>query len=330
MGFTKTDIGLIAKHAGLWPAVIGASARRAVDGAARNQSRVVVVRRRTTACRYSALPGSPGSARRRLIGYRSASGARRGDRLRGARCRPRHGGIRCLHRARPRTRPTRQRNSRCSRALPPCRAPSSTPRPAGWSRTLAGCNFFLLCTVLAVPGMLLLSRVAPWTIRQPDWRSPRCLLTLTGNTKISAADRRGPRGNCRRSVDGARLRTRRCRTSTTRSPTLGHRTNSTCAATRPRRKKLIFVGMNPGPFGMVQCGVPFGEIAAVRDWMGHRGGQVDKPARENPQAADRRLCLYPLRSQRTALVGLVSATLRHGRGVLCRAFCRQLLPAGLF
>ena len=34
------------------------------------------------------------------------------------------------------------------------------------------------------------------------------------------------------------------------------------------RKKVVFLGMNPGPFGMVQCGVPFGEIAAVRDWMG--------------------------------------------------------------
>jgi single-strand selective monofunctional uracil DNA glycosylase len=26
--------------------------------------------------------------------------------------------------------------------------------------------------------------------------------------------------------------------------------------------------MNPGPFGMVQTGIPFGEIAAVRDWLG--------------------------------------------------------------
>lgn len=34
----------------------------------------------------------------------------------------------------------------------------------------------------------------------------------------------------------------------------------------PRR--VVFVGMNPGPFGMVQTGVPFGEVAAVRDWMG--------------------------------------------------------------
>ena len=34
------------------------------------------------------------------------------------------------------------------------------------------------------------------------------------------------------------------------------------------RKKVIFLGMNPGPFGMAQTGVPFGEIAMVRDWIG--------------------------------------------------------------
>lgn len=33
------------------------------------------------------------------------------------------------------------------------------------------------------------------------------------------------------------------------------------------RKRVIFLGMNPGPFGMAQTGVPFGEIAAVRDWL---------------------------------------------------------------
>jgi hypothetical protein len=32
-------------------------------------------------------------------------------------------------------------------------------------------------------------------------------------------------------------------------------------------KDVIFLGMNPGPFGMAQTGVPFGEIGAVRDWM---------------------------------------------------------------
>ena len=48
------------------------------------------------------------------------------------------------------------------------------------------------------------------------------------------------------------------------------------------RKKVVFVGMNPGPFGMVQTGVPFGEIAAVRDWMGIVG-EVGRPALENPK-----------------------------------------------
>ena len=39
--------------------------------------------------------------------------------------------------------------------------------------------------------------------------------------------------------------------------------------------------MNPGPFGMMQTGVPFGEVAAVRDWMG-LGGPVQRPASEHP------------------------------------------------
>ena len=48
------------------------------------------------------------------------------------------------------------------------------------------------------------------------------------------------------------------------------------------RKKVVFIGMNPGPFGMVQCGVPFGEIAAVRDWL-RITGFVGPPAVENPK-----------------------------------------------
>ena len=48
------------------------------------------------------------------------------------------------------------------------------------------------------------------------------------------------------------------------------------------RKKIIFLGMNPGPFGMVQCGVPFGEIAAVRDWM-KIDNEVEQPAQQNPK-----------------------------------------------
>ena len=49
-----------------------------------------------------------------------------------------------------------------------------------------------------------------------------------------------------------------------------------------KQKKIIFIGMNPGPFGMVQCGIPFGEIAAARDWMGIEA-PVDQPVIENPK-----------------------------------------------
>jgi len=35
-----------------------------------------------------------------------------------------------------------------------------------------------------------------------------------------------------------------------------------------RPKEVLLLGMNPGPWGMVQTGIPFGEIIAVRDWMG--------------------------------------------------------------
>ena len=46
------------------------------------------------------------------------------------------------------------------------------------------------------------------------------------------------------------------------------------------RRRVVFLGMNPGPFGMAQTGVPFGEVAAVRDWMG-LAGKVDRPVREH-------------------------------------------------
>lgn len=47
-------------------------------------------------------------------------------------------------------------------------------------------------------------------------------------------------------------------------------------------KRVLFLGMNPGPFGMAQTGVPFGEIPAVRDWMGITA-PVSAPAQEHPK-----------------------------------------------
>lgn len=49
-----------------------------------------------------------------------------------------------------------------------------------------------------------------------------------------------------------------------------------------KSKRVIFLGMNPGPFGMAQTGVPFGEISIVRDWMKIEG-LVKKPKNEHPK-----------------------------------------------
>jgi single-strand selective monofunctional uracil DNA glycosylase len=46
--------------------------------------------------------------------------------------------------------------------------------------------------------------------------------------------------------------------------------------------RVVFLGMNPGPFGMAQTGVPFGEVTQVRDWLGIEA-RVDRPEPEHPK-----------------------------------------------
>ncbi len=46
--------------------------------------------------------------------------------------------------------------------------------------------------------------------------------------------------------------------------------------------RVLLVGMNPGPWGMTQTGVPFGEVAHVRGWLGIAGG-VEPPADQHPR-----------------------------------------------
>ncbi|MGA2764286.1 MAG: uracil-DNA glycosylase family protein [Spirochaetia bacterium] len=48
------------------------------------------------------------------------------------------------------------------------------------------------------------------------------------------------------------------------------------------QKPVLFLGMNPGPWGMAQTGVPFGEVSFVRDWMGI-SAPVGRPVREHPR-----------------------------------------------
>lgn len=47
-------------------------------------------------------------------------------------------------------------------------------------------------------------------------------------------------------------------------------------------REVLLLGMNPGPFGMAQTGVPFGEVSMVRDWLGI-SVPVGKPPDEHPK-----------------------------------------------
>ncbi|UCF92773.1 MAG: single-stranded DNA-binding protein [Desulfobacterales bacterium] len=48
-------------------------------------------------------------------------------------------------------------------------------------------------------------------------------------------------------------------------------------------KEIVFLGMNPGPWGMAQTGVPFGEVKAVREWLG-----IEAPVRTPPHMHPKR------------------------------------------
>ncbi len=73
---------------------------------------------------------------------------------------------------------------------------------------------------------------------------------------------------------------RRSSTFTIRCNTPGLRYEKYLSTYATTPKRVVFPGMNPGPFGMVQTGIPFGEIAAVRDWLQIEGSVVP-PARQH-------------------------------------------------
>jgi single-strand selective monofunctional uracil DNA glycosylase len=47
-------------------------------------------------------------------------------------------------------------------------------------------------------------------------------------------------------------------------------------------KEVLLLGMNPGPWGMAQTGIPFGEVSAARDWLKVEA-PVGRPKPEHPK-----------------------------------------------
>ncbi len=48
------------------------------------------------------------------------------------------------------------------------------------------------------------------------------------------------------------------------------------------RKRVLYLGMNPGPWGMAQTGIPFGEVRAVREWL-KIDAPIGRPEPEHPK-----------------------------------------------
>ena len=161
MGFSKTDIGLIAKNAGLWPAVIGGL----LGGCWMLK---IGINRALWLFGVVQVLSIFGFAWLASVGHHAEIGALERAQL-GAGDRAGSPGRRCWARRplsplshAPHTRPTPPPSLRCLPAWRRCRAPLPMRPPAGWLRPWAGPDFFFLCALLAIPGMLLLLKVAPW------------------------------------------------------------------------------------------------------------------------------------------------------------------------
>lgn len=90
-------------------------------------------------------------------------------------------------------------------------------------------------------------------------------------------------------------------------------------------KEVVLVGMNPGPFGMAQTGVPFGEVAIVRDWMGLTG-EIARPKAEHPKRPVQGLACPRSEVSGRRLWGAIAARYPQPRGFFERAFVLNYCP----
>ncbi len=95
------------------------------------------------------------------------------------------------------------------------------------------------------------------------------------------------------------------------------------------KKRVVFLGMNPGPFGMVQTGVPFGEIGMVRDWLGIEA-PVKRPARENPKRPIEGFACTRSEVSGRRLWGLFRERFGNAKAFFADAFVANYCPLAFF
>jgi single-strand selective monofunctional uracil DNA glycosylase len=94
-------------------------------------------------------------------------------------------------------------------------------------------------------------------------------------------------------------------------------------------KRVVFLGMNPGPFGMVQTGVPFGDVSMVRDWLGIQA-PVQQPARENPKRPIEGFACRRSEVSGSRLWGLLRQRFGSAEAALADAFVVNYCPLAFF
>ncbi|MFO0665509.1 MAG: hypothetical protein U0174_16250 [Polyangiaceae bacterium] len=90
-------------------------------------------------------------------------------------------------------------------------------------------------------------------------------------------------------------------------------------------KEVLFLGMNPGPFGMGQTGVPFGEVSFVRDWM-KLEGKVSHPRHEHPKRPVEGLACKRSEVSGARLWGAIRAKHEHPETFFARALVVNYCP----
>ncbi|XP_065510478.1 single-strand selective monofunctional uracil DNA glycosylase [Caloenas nicobarica] len=90
-------------------------------------------------------------------------------------------------------------------------------------------------------------------------------------------------------------------------------------------KRVLFLGMNPGPFGMAQTGVPFGEVWHVREWL-RVTGAVTKPPGEHPKRPVLGLSCRRAEVSGARFWGLIRALCPDPRVFFRHCFVHNLCP----
>ena len=91
------------------------------------------------------------------------------------------------------------------------------------------------------------------------------------------------------------------------------------------RKRVVLLGMNPGPFGMAQTGVPFGEVDAVRRWL-RIEAPVRRPRREHPKRPVQGFACHRSEVSGKRLWGGIEAHFGSPRGFFAQWFVVNYCP----